>query len=195
VVIMTQVASGTAAQRWLEAHRDGVDPQEALAFFDGLPAVPVEEMLGRWRGSGLPTGSPLDGMLEGFGWYGKEFLDEENVHPLLFADRNGRPRPVDPGLLPVGVLRDYAGFLDVWPVRWAFARIRPALYTRRPKARLRSVEHRGVVTAAMVYDALPIIDVFRRVSDDVRLGAMDMRGLPSPFLFVLTRDNVSSPGW
>ena len=82
-----------------------------------VPVVEPEEMLGRWRGSGLPTGSPLDGMLEGFGWYGKEFLDEENVHPLLFADRNGQPRPVDPGLLPVGVLRDYAGFLDVWPVR------------------------------------------------------------------------------
>lgn len=187
---MTQVASGTAAQQWLEAHRDGADPQEALAFFDGLPAVAPEEMLGRWRGSGLPTGSPLDGMLEGFGWYGKEFLDQEHVHPLLFADRSGRPRPVDPSLLPVGALRDFAGFLDIWPVRRAFALIRPALYTRRPKARLRSMEHRGLVTAAMVYDVLPIIDVFRRVSDDVRLGAMDMRGLGSPFLFVLTRDTA-----
>jgi hypothetical protein len=185
---MTQVLSGTAAQQWLETHRDGVDPDEALSFFDGLPAVTPEEMLGRWRGSGLPTGSPLDGLLEGFGWYGKEFLDEECVHPLLFNDRRGAPRPVDPGLLPVGVLRDYAGFLDSWPLRRAFAAVRPLLYTRRPKARLRAVEHRGVLTAAMVYDALPIIDVFRRVGDDVRLGAMDMRGLPSPYLFVLTRD-------
>jgi hypothetical protein len=69
-----------------------------------------------------------------------------------------------------------------------FTRIRPLLYTDKPKARLREVTHRGVVTAAMVYDALPIIDVFRRISDDVRLGAMDMRGLPNPFLFVLRRD-------
>ena len=53
---------------------------------------------------------------------------------------------------------------------------------------LREVTHRGVVTAAMVYDSLPIIDVFRRVDDDVRLGAMDMRGLPFPYLFVLRRD-------
>ena len=59
---------------------------------------------------------------------------------------------------------------------------------KSPKARLRQVTHRGVVTAAMVYDSLPIIDVFRKVSDDVRLGAMDMRGLPAPFLFVLQRD-------
>ena len=183
------------ARSWVDAHREGASSGDALAFFDRLPPVSPEGMLGRWRGSGLPTGSPLDGLLESYGWYGKEFLDEENVHPLLFTDRNGQPRPVDPGLLPVGVLRDYAGFLDVWPVRRVFSVIRPALYTRRPKARLRSVEHRGVVTAAMVYDALPIIDVFRRVSDDVRLGAMDMRGLPSPFLFVLHRDSSSAPGW
>jgi hypothetical protein len=188
VEIMTQVLSGNAAEQWLDGHRDGVDPDEALAFFDGLPAVTADEMLGRWRGTGLPTGSPLDGLLEGLGWYGKEFLDDEAVHPLLFADRGGEPRPVDPAMLPVSVLRDYAGFLNVWPVRRAFATVRPLLYTRRPRARLRTVEHRGVVTAAMVYDALPIIDVFRRVGDDVRLGAMDMRGLPSPFLFVLRRD-------
>jgi hypothetical protein len=62
---------------------------DALAFFDGLPAVPADEMLGRWRGSGLPTGSPLDGLLEAYGWYGKEFLDAETVHPLLFHDRTG----------------------------------------------------------------------------------------------------------
>jgi hypothetical protein len=107
---------------------------------------------------------------------------------LLFTDRSGSPRPVDPRLLPMGVLRDYAGFLQMWPLRTAFTRLRPLLFTEKPRARLREVTHRGVVTAAMVYDALPIIDVFRRVSDDVRLGAMDMRGLPSPFLFVLTRD-------
>jgi hypothetical protein len=107
---------------------------------------------------------------------------------LLFTDRSGNPRPVDPWPLPIGVLRDYAGFLQFWPLRAALTGVRALLYTGEPKARLREVTHRGVVTAAMVYDALPIIDVFRRVSDDVRLGAMDMRGLPSPFLFVLRRD-------
>jgi hypothetical protein len=177
---------------WLDRHGDGARPEDALAYFDSLPTVAPEEMLGRWRGSGLPTGSPLDGLLEAFGWYGKEFLDEEAVHPLLFTDRSGNPRPLDPRLLPMAVLRDYAGFVagfaQFWPLRLAFTGIRPLLRTDKPTARLREVTHRGVRTAAMVYDALPIIDVFRRVSDDVRLGAMDMRGLPSPFLFVLRRD-------
>jgi hypothetical protein len=185
---MTTTDDTVRAENWLDRHRDGAAPEEALAYFDSLPTVAAEEMLGRWQGRGLPTGSPLDGLLETFGWYGKEFLDEESVHPLLFTDRSGNPRPLDPRLLPMSVLRDYAGFAQLWPLRLAFTGIRSLLWTGRPTARLREVTHRGVVTAAMVYDALPIIDVFRRVSDDVRLGAMDMRGLPSPFLFVLRRD-------
>ena len=179
-----------AAERWLATHRDGADPDDVLDFFDSLPTVPTREMLGRWRGSGLHTGSPLDGLLEAYGWYGKEFLGREAVHPLLFRGRGGRPRAVDPAMLPLGLLQGYAGLAKLWPVRTTFGRLRPVLYTNQPKARLRTVEHRGVTTAAMIYDALPIIDVFRRVAEGVVLGAMDMRGLPSPFFFVLERDTA-----
>ena len=176
---------------WLARHRDGAAADDALAFFDGLPAVPVPELTGRWRGSDLPTGSPLDGLLPAYGWYGKEILDAERVHPLLFADRTGRPRPIDPTLIPVALLRDHAAVARSRLVRTAFTALRPLLTTDSPKARLRAVEHRGVVTAAMVYDALPIIDVFRRVSAVTVLGLMDLRGLTEPFFFVLRRDPVS----
>ena len=70
----------------------------------------------------------------------------------------------------------------------AFALVRPLLVTSRPAARLRMVEHRGVVSAAMVYDDLPIIDAFRRVDDDTVLGVMDLRWQPHPYVFVLRRD-------
>jgi Domain of unknown function (DUF4334)/GXWXG protein len=182
--------SDEAAARWLADHRSGVAPEEALAFFDGLPTVPAADMLGRWRGSGLPTGSRLDGLLEAYGWYGKEFSGAESVHPLLFAGRGGRPRPVDPAWIPLSLLRDHAGLARLWPVRTVFGRLRPLLYTNQPKARLRTIEHRGVSTAAMVYDALPIVDVFRRIGPDAVIGAMDMRGLPAPFFFLLERDDL-----
>ena len=91
-------------------------------------------------------------------------------------------------MIPLRLLRDYAGLAKLRLVATAFGGVRPLLYTNRPTARLRSIEHRGVRTAAMIYDALPIIDVFRRVNDDVLLGAMDMRGLPEPFFFLLHRD-------
>ena len=48
--------------------------------------------------------------------------------------------------------------------------------------------YRGVLTATMCYDALPINDVFRKVDNDTLVGAMDLRGLEMPFMFVLRRD-------
>jgi hypothetical protein len=177
----------STAQDWLGAHRAGAGGAEALAFFDRLPAVAPEEMFGRWRGSGLPTGSPLDGLLEACGWYGKEFLDRERVHPLLFSTRTG-PRPVNPALVPLRLLRTAPRVAHSRLLRRVFRAVRPLLVTGEPKARLRSVEHRGVPTAAMVYDALPIIDVFRRVGAGQLLGLMDLRNLPEPFFFLLDRD-------
>ena len=183
--------TGDDAERWLAHHAGGTDHESALDFFDGRPAVTVPDLIGRWRGRTLRTGSPLDGLLEAYGWYGKEFLDAETVHPLVFADRSGRPRPVNPALLPVGVLRSAAGLAHLPVARAAFRAGLPLLWTRAPAGRLRTVEHRGVATAALVYDALPIIDVFRRVSRDTVLGLMDMRGFDAPFFFVLQRDPVS----
>jgi GXWXG protein/Domain of unknown function (DUF4334) len=180
-----------SAEGWLAEHRDGATPADALAFFDSLPTVALDEILGRWRGSGLHTGSPLDGLLEAYGWYGKEFTGVESVHPLLFQARGG-PRPVDPAWIPLGLLRDHAGLARMRLLRAAFGGVRPLLHTNRPKARLRTVHHRGVDTAAMIYDALPIIDVFRRVGNDVLLGAMDMRGLAAPFFFLLHRDDAQA---
>jgi len=40
-------------------------------------------------------------------------------------------------------------------------------------ARLREVKYRGTVSTAMIYNSHPIIDNFRRVTDDLVAGAMD----------------------
>jgi hypothetical protein len=62
------------------------------------------------------------------------------------------------------------------------------LRTDQPKARLRMTEHRGVISATMIYDSLPINDIFRKVDDDTVLGVMDLRFTPRPFFFVLRRE-------
>jgi hypothetical protein len=177
----------SAAER-LAALERGTTGAAALAFLDRLPALTPAGLTGRWRGTGLLTGHRWDGLLETHGWYGKEVLDAETVHPLLFRDRAGVPRPVDPTLAPLGLLRAHPGLFRNAPARLAFARVRPLLHTRRPAARVRTLEHRGVPTAALVYDRLPIVDVFRRVTADTVLGVMDLRGLTEPFFFVLRRE-------
>ncbi|WP_442790240.1 DUF4334 domain-containing protein [Nocardia sp. CDC153] len=161
---------------------------EAWELFDGLPTVRVDEITtGRWRGDEVGTGHPWDGLLVETGWYGKQFDSADSVQPLLFTGPDNEIFAVDPrrvplflaGKVPVRALR---------PVRGALGALRPLLRTRTPRARLRELEFRGKSSAAMIYDHLPIIDVFRRVDADTLLGVMDMRGLNEPYFFVLYRD-------
>lgn len=166
----------------------GTTTDTALEFFDTLPAVGVEEVLGAWRGSGLATGHPLDGLLEELGWHGKRFASREEAHPLVFDDGAGRLVDVNPAWAPVSLVVRLPGvFRHPLTVR-AFRALLPVLRTRRPRARLRAMDHRGVVTATMTYDARPIDDVFRAVDDDTLLGLMDLRGMRRPYFFVLRRE-------
>lgn len=154
--------------------RGKVSSDEATAIFDALASVPTAMMIGTWAGAEFPSGHPMDGMLAATGWYGKHFADEERVHPLLYHTGTGGVFAADPRKVMGGL----AG---------KASEQRAALETRDFRARLRRVEHRGVVTAAMIYDQLPINDLFRKVDDDTVLGVMDMRGMAQPYYFVLRR--------
>jgi len=179
--------SAVSATERLATLEPACSAEEAFAFFDGLPPVRAEELVGRWRGRELATGHPMDGLLVASGWYGKQFDGVDDVHPLLFATPGGTPFAVDPRRVPMSL----AGRVPAATVargRGLLGALKPLLRTSRPAARLRNLEHRGVVTAAMVYDHLPIIDVFRQVDVDTLLGVMDLRAEPTPYFFVLTRD-------
>ncbi|MDP9168049.1 MAG: DUF4334 domain-containing protein [Actinomycetota bacterium] len=166
----------------------------ALAMFDAAPAVDPAFMIGTWHGAELPTGHSLDGLLAASGWWGKQFTDAESVHPLLFPTADGSALwALNPALAfgGLGVAtrvpgiknRDFTGVIT---------RLKPVLGTTAPKARLRTTRYRGVDTATMVYDQLPINDVFRLLDDaagsETVLGAMDLRGSARPYFFVLRRD-------
>ena len=174
-------------QQWVE---QGWTAEAGLAFFDSLAAVRPDDMTGQWGGAELPSGHPLDGLLAGYGWYGKRFTDRERVDPLLFMD-SGAVRAVNPARLPLGLALALPRIARTSAAQGLFRLLLPALATDRPGARLRSMEHRGVITAAMIYDAQPIIDHFRRVDEDRLLGLMDLRLTPAPFFFLLTRTTAS----
>jgi hypothetical protein len=160
---------------------------EVLAFYDSLPAVQVEDLMGVWHGHELSTGNPFDGLLYAFGWYGKEFRSADDVRPLVFTGHRGRFE-MNPSLLPMPLALRYAAVLRRPGVARAARAVLPLLRTRRPQARLRMVEYRGVPTATMIYDAKPINDHFRAVDRDTLVGLMDLRGMAAtPFAFVLER--------
>lgn len=160
---------------------------EALALFDSLPSVRAEEVTGRWAGRELSTGHRLDGTLAASGWHGKRFDSVEDAFPLIFSTADGRTFAGEPRRMPLG-LAGRVPLSTLARVRPLLTALEPALRTSRPRARLRNLEYRGVVTAAMIYDHLPIIDVFRRVDEVTLLGAMDWRDDPQPYFFVLAKE-------
>ncbi len=159
---------------------------QALALYDSLDTVSIDFMLGAWQGAGFATGHPLDGVLEACHWHGKQFHDADHVDPLVFRGLGGKLYRLNPALMPMGML-DSVPAKDSPLLGRAFQLLMPLLQTRRSRARLRMIEYRGKTTAAMLYDDLPINDVFRKLDDDNVLGIMDLKGMERPFFFRLVR--------
>lgn len=180
-----------ATERLIHLKEHTAKIADVMDFFDSLPAVPLETMIGRWKGSGLPTGHPMDGLLEKFGWYGKEFKGLEEVQPLLFEADDGDIFPVNPSLVPMNLVLDHINIAQSEIAAQAFKLLGKATKTEKPQARLRRIEHRGVITTCMIYDSLPIIDIFRKIDEDTVLGIMDLRNNAPSFCFILTRDKSS----
>lgn len=146
-------------------------------------------MNGGWAGQSFPSGHPLDHVLEAFHWHGKRFDTTEEVQPLVFRGRHGRRIHVEAGrVLPLLPL-----LLRVPPLRSAaagrlFRLFLPVFAARRSGARLRMTLYRGKVSATVVYDRVPILDVLRRVDSETVLGLMDLKGMERPFFFLLRRE-------
>lgn len=187
----SSASSITERQNTLQRmQQQGTTPEEAMAFFDALPAASIDDMYGTWHGEGLPTQHPLDGLLEKFHWYGKRFTGPDDVHPLLFGAAD-RLWSVNPAYMPMLLIRRYAGFFKSPIVAGLSAPLLQIMRTKQPHARLRMIRFREHLTASMIYDALPIQDIFVQVDTDTRLGVMDLRGdtMPHLFFFVLRRVN------
>lgn len=164
--------------------------QRALELFDSLEPVATDFMIGRWQGDGYPTDHPLDGWLELFHWYGKHFESEEDVHPLLFTNRRGKLVRINPGYMKHSfALIEHMSKFKSKTVGTAFQLLMPLFSTSKSRARLRMTEYRGKSSATMIYDQLPINDVFRKLDDNTVLGVMDNKMLKDLFFFKLTRVN------
>jgi hypothetical protein len=161
--------------------------EAAEALYDTLEAVPTGFMLGEWWGREVSTGHNMDGSLALARWYGKTFLDEENVHPLVHLDGQGRKYFADPGKMPMGPRMKTPRY-PAWMLPALRRGMKAYMQTTKSRARLRMTEYRGKVSATMCYDQLPIHDVFRKLDDDNVLGFMDMKRMSRPYVFTLTRE-------
>lgn len=164
---------------------------QALAICDALEPVDLEFMMGAWQGHGFHTDHPMDGLLEAYHWHGKRFDDADGVQPLVFSSRRHGRASINPAFL--GPALRMMTWLPRSPLAGRLFQIAMPLFTTaRSRARLRMTTYRNVSSATMIYDQLPIHDVFRRIDDDGVFGIMDCKRMQKPFFFILRRDHDHS---
>ncbi len=164
--------------------------QEALDIFDLLEPVDAGFMIGNWKGEGFQTNHYLDGLLEAYHWYGKRFENPEDVHPLVFSTLSGGVAYVNPAFMKQLLnLSDRIPIPKSTALGRLFQAVMPLFTTSKSRARLRMTYYRGKYSATMVYDHLPINDIFRKIDENTVFGVMDLKGMKKPFFFILRREN------
>ena len=165
------------------------DQHTALEEFGSLPPIAPRELVGLWKGHGIPTGHPFDGVLENLGWFGKRFTPDMRADALLFRSGDQRLVAIDPKWIP---LRLALRFHDVGRMRVAsnlFSYLQRRLRARGPVASLKTMVFGRVESAAMVYDDQPIVDHFRQIDAERIMGAMTTKGDERIYFFELQRVN------
>lgn len=168
--------------------------EQVNAWFRSLEPVLPKEMVGLWRGTGVPSGHPLDGVLENLQWFGKRFHPNLRADTLLFQWRPGRLVPIEPGFFPIGLVLRLAPFGRSLLARNLFSYLQKAFHARGTTASLRLSTVDGVETAAMVYDRQAIVDHFRRIDQNEVAGMMCVDRDKRRYFFTLRKVDGAAGG-
>lgn len=156
-----------------------------LEAFRRCQAVEPHELVGIWKGWGIPSGHPFDGLLENLGWFGKRFLSDLRADPLLFRSGERRLVAVDPRWIPLHLALRYHRVGRTRAAKNLFSHMQHRLRATSSVASLKVLPFEGVESAAMVYDRQPIVDYFRRIDEDSMMGAMTISGDVRIYFFKL----------
>ncbi|WP_164740517.1 DUF4334 domain-containing protein [Rhizobium chutanense] len=163
------------------------EQQTTLEAFRRLPPVEPRDLVGLWKGRGVPAGHPFDGVLENLGWFGKRFTPDMRADALLFRAGERRLVAIDPKWIPLPLALRFHGLGRTRIARNLFFYLQRRLRARGPVASLKTMVFGGVESAAMVYDHQPIVDHFRRIDDRRVMGTMVIRSDERFYFFELER--------
>ena len=155
-----------------------VTQRELEVLYDKLDPVGMEALIGTWKVDPSYAETPGGKMFIESGWWGVRFVDSETVDPLLYPDTDG-----------TGVFAaDLVSLLALFDTgsRDVSARRRD-VETMTPNGRVRSIEYRGVVSSALIYDRAPVIDYLRAVDRDTIVAAVERRGMVDRPAYALLR--------
>jgi hypothetical protein len=165
------------------------EQQTALEAFRSLPSIEPRDLVGLWKGCGIPAGHPFDGVLENLGWVGKRFRPDMRADALLFHASERRLIAIDPKWIPLNLALRFHGIGRTGFARNLFSYLQRRLRAKGPVASLKPIVFGGVESAAMVYDDQPIVDHFRRIDEHKIMGAMTISGDARIYFFELERVN------
>lgn len=163
------------------------DQNGLVSWFQGLEPVNPLDLVGLWKGTDIPSGHPLDGVLGNLGWFGKRFHPDLRADALLFQWRPGRLVPIEAALFPIKFVLWAAPFGRTSVARGLSSYLQKMFRARGQTACLKLLQFKGGLTAAMVYDEQPVTDYIRRISADTVAGMMCVDGDPRRFFFKLER--------
>lgn len=161
--------------------------QTTLEEFRSLTPIMPREMIGLWRGRGIPADHPFDGVLENLGWFGKRFTPDMRADALLFQSDKGKLVAIDPRWIPIGMALRSHKLGRAGVARSLSSYLLFQFRARGPVASLVTMMFGGVESAAMVYDEQPIVDHFRRIDKERIMGAMTINGDERIYFFELER--------
>jgi hypothetical protein len=166
---------------------------DVLARFSQLPAVDPREMIGLWRGRGIPTSHPLDGVLENLDWFGKRFRADMRADALLFTAGERRLVPLNPAYVPLRLALRLSGFGRSRAARNLFSHLKLRFRAEDTVASLKTLSFQGALSAAMVYDKQPIVDHFRKIDADHLMGVMTVEEDDRLYFFELSKLDEAPP--
>ena len=106
---------------------------------------------------------------------------------LLFRGGEKRLVAIDPAFIPLRLALRFHKLGKTRAASNLFSFLLRRLKAKGPVAALKAVPFQGVASAAMVYDAQPIVDHFRKVDDNRVMGAMVIDGDDRVYFFELER--------
>ncbi|CCM78344.1 DUF4334 domain-containing protein [Rhizobium mesoamericanum] len=160
---------------------------QTLEAFRSLPPVQPRELVGLWKGRGIQSGHPFDGVLENLGWFGKRFTSDMRADALLFRAGERRLIAINPKWIPLRLALRFHGLGRTRIARNLFSYLQRRLRARGPVASVKTMMFGGVESAAMAYDDQPIVDHFRRIDERRVMGAMTIPGEARVYFFELER--------